>query len=56
MIEVDGFTAFAILVRALGYGAGLLAIGSGLFLLEAGLFIRALCRRSGATLRPCCAA
>lgn len=32
MSEIDGFTAFGILIRALGYGGGLLAVGSGLFL------------------------
>ena len=32
MSEIDGFTAFAILVRALGYAGGLVAVGSGLFL------------------------
>ncbi|GAB5377513.1 MAG: hypothetical protein AcusKO_39750 [Acuticoccus sp.] len=32
MSEIDAFTIVAILVRALGYGAGALAVGSGLFL------------------------
>lgn len=32
MSEIDAFTVVAILVRALGYGAGVLAVGSGLFL------------------------
>ncbi|WP_226576302.1 copper resistance D family protein [Acuticoccus sediminis] len=32
MSEVDSFTLLAILIRAAGYGAGLLAVGSGLYL------------------------
>lgn len=32
MTEIDAFTVFAILVRALGYASGALAVGSGLFL------------------------
>lgn len=36
MSAIDAFTAFAILVRALGYAGGLLAIGSGLFLVAYG--------------------
>ena len=36
MSGIDGFTAFSILVRALGYAGGLLAVGSGLFLVVFG--------------------
>ncbi|WP_108658284.1 CopD family protein [Acuticoccus kandeliae] len=32
MSDIDGFALFGILVRALGYAAGLLCVGSGLFL------------------------